>query len=177
MHDSSAPGAGLSRRRFMSLSAQSLVLLGPATAVTTQLIPVTLLADEVLPEALPELPAGLLQMGRDIFPHDRLGDLHYAKPLAALLDKQGALVRQGLQELQASARARHGKAYEALTAENDRVALLRAIETGPFFREVRSALMFGIYDNKALFPLFGYEGSSVEKGGYVNRGFNDIDWL
>lgn len=176
MHDSSTPGAGLSRRRFMSLSAQSLALLG-ATAVTSQLIPVTLLADEARAEALPELPAGLLRMGRDIFPHDRLADLHYAKPLAALLDKQGALVRQGLQELQASARARHGKAYEALVAENDRVALLRAIETGPFFREVRSALMFGIYDNKALFPLFGYEGSSVEKGGYVNRGFNDIDWL
>lgn len=175
MHDSSAPGAGLSRRRFMSLSAQSLALLG-ATAVTSQLIPVTLLADEARPEALPELPAGLLQMGRDIFPHDRLADLHYAKPLAALLDKQGALVRQGLKELQASARERHARAFEAL-AENDRVALLRAIETSPFFREVRSALMFGIYDNKALFPLFGYEGSSVEKGGYVNRGFNDIDWL
>lgn len=175
MHDSSAPGAGLSRRRFMSLSAQSLALLG-ASAVASQLIPVTLLADEARPEALPELPAGLLQMGRDIFPHDRLGDLHYAKPLAALLAKQGALLREGLQALQASARARHGQAFEAL-AENDRVALLRAIETGPFFREVRSALMFGIYDNKALFPLFGYEGSSVEKGGYVNRGFNDIDWL
>ncbi|THG81467.1 gluconate 2-dehydrogenase subunit 3 family protein [Pseudomonas sp. A-1] len=175
MHDSSAPGAGLSRRRFMSLSAQSLALLG-ATAVSSQLIPVTLLADEARPVALPELPAGLLQMGRDIFPHDRLADQHYAKPLAALLDKQGVLVRQGLQTLQASARERHGKAFEAL-AENDRVALLRAIETGPFFREVRTALMFGIYDNKALFPLFGYEGSSVEKGGYVNRGFNDIDWL
>lgn len=176
MHDSSAPGAGLSRRRFMSLSAQSLALLG-VTAVTSQLIPVTLLADEARPEALPKLPAGLLQMGRDIYPHDRLSDLHYAKPLAALLDKQGELVRQGLRELQASAGARHGKAYEALVSENDRVALLRAIETEPFFREVRSALMFGIYDNKALFPLFGYEGSSVEKGGYVNRGFNDIDWL
>ena len=176
MHDSSAPGAGLSRRRFMSLSAQSLALLG-ATAVASQLIPVTLLADEARAEALPELPAGLLQMGRDIFPHDRLADLHYAKPLAALLDKQGTLVRQGLQALQASARARHGKAYEALVAENDRVALLRAIETGPFFREVRSALMFGIYDNKALFPLFGYEGSSVEKGGYLARGYNDLDWL
>ena len=175
MHDSSAPGAGLSRRRFMSLSAQSLALLG-ASAVASQLIPVTLLADEARPEALPELPAGLLRMGRDIFPHDRLGDLHYAKPLAALLDKQGALVREGLTALQASARERHGQAFETL-AENDRVALLRAIETGPFFREVRSALMFGIYDNKALFPLFGYEGSSVEKGGYVNRGFNDIDWL
>ncbi|MNZ54849.1 hypothetical protein D3C78_727610 [compost metagenome] len=176
MHDSSVPNAGLSRRRFMSLSAQSLALLG-ATAVTAQLIPVTLLADEAPQEALPKLPAGLLQMGRDIYPHDRLGDLHYARPLAALLDKQGELVRQGLRELQAGARERHGKAYEAITAENDRVALLRAIETGPFFREVRSALMFGIYDNTALFALFGYEGSSVEKGGYVSRGFNDIDWL
>ena len=37
--------------------------------------------------------------------------------------------------------------------------------------------MFGLYDNKTLFPLFGYEGSSWEKGGYVNRGFDDIDWL
>ena len=27
--------------------------------------------------------------------------------------------------------------------------------------------MFGLYDNKALFPLFGYEGSSWEYGGYV----------
>ncbi|SEI67248.1 Gluconate 2-dehydrogenase subunit 3 [Pseudomonas linyingensis] len=175
MHDSSVPNAGLSRRRFMSLSAQSLALLG-ATAVTAQLIPVTLLADEAPQEALPKLPAGLLQMGRDIYPHDRLNDLHYATPLAALLDKQGALVSQGLKELQASARERHGKAFEAL-AENDRVALLRAIETGPFFREVRSALMFGLYDNTALFGLFGYEGSSVEKGGYVHRGFNDLDWL
>jgi hypothetical protein len=176
MHDSSVPNAGLSRRRFMSLSAQSLALLG-VTAVTAQLIPVTLLADEAPQGALPKLPAGLLQMGRDIYPHDRLNDLHYAAPLAALLDKQGGLVSQGLRALQASARERHGQAYEAIATENDRVALLRAIETEPFFREVRSALMYGLYDNTALFGLFGYEGSSVEKGGYVHRGFNDLDWL
>ncbi|MNW11081.1 hypothetical protein D3C71_2084400 [compost metagenome] len=54
---------------------------------------------------------------------------------------------------------------------------MREIETTPFFRETRSALMFGLYDNKTLFPLFGYEGSSVEKGGYLARGFNDLDWL
>jgi hypothetical protein len=37
--------------------------------------------------------------------------------------------------------------------------------------------MFGLYDNPALFPLFGYEGFSVEKGGYLARGYNDLDWL
>ncbi|MNF90176.1 hypothetical protein D3C84_727310 [compost metagenome] len=172
MHDSSPLGGSLSRRRFLSLSGQSALILG-ATAVTSQLIPVTLLADE----ALPDLPAGLLQMGRDIYPHDRLGDRHYAKPLAELVGKQPGLIKDGLKALQDRARERHGKAFEALASEDDRVALLREIETGTFFREVRSSLMFGLYDNSALFPLFGYEGSSVEKGGYLTRGFNDIDWL
>lgn len=163
---------GLSRRRFMSLSGQSLLALG-ATAVAAQLIPVTLLADE----ALPELPAGLLRMGRDIYPHERLNDRHYAKPLAELLAKQPELIADGLGQLQASATQRHGRPFEALATEDQRVALLREIETGPFFRAVRSALMFGLYDNPALFPLFGYEGSSVEKGGYLARGYNDLDWL
>jgi hypothetical protein len=25
--------------------------------------------------------------------------------------------------------------------------------------------------------LLGYEGPSFDKGGYLNRGFNDLDWL
>ena len=40
-----------------------------------------------------------------------------------------------------------------------------------------AVLVTGFYDNKAVWPLFGYEGSSWEKGGYLNRGFDDIDWL
>src|ERR1700732_2043427 len=32
-------------------------------------------------------------------------------------------------------------------------------------------------DQEALWPKFGYEGSSAEHGGYIKRGFNDIDWL
>ena len=33
-----------------------------------------------------------------------------------------------------------------------------------------------IYGNKEIWKLFGYEGSSVEHGGYVKRGF-DINWI
>ncbi len=172
MHDSSLRTGSLSRRRFLNLSGQSALLIG-ATAVGGQLIPVTAIADDLLPQ----LPAGLLRMGRDIYPHDRLGDAPYAKALLELLDKQPQLVRDGLQALQTSARSRHARPFEEIASEDDRVALLREIETTPFFRETRSALMFGLYDNKTLFPLFGYEGSSVEKGGYLARGFNDLDWL
>lgn len=172
MHDSSSQCGPLSRRRFLSLSGQSALFIG-ATVVTGQLIPVTVLAND----ALPQLPAGLLRMGRDIYPHDRLGDAPYAKALFELLGKHPKLVREGMTTLQARARASHGRAFEDIASEDDRVALLREIETTPFFRETRSALMFGIYDNKTLFPLFGYEGSSVEKGGYIARGFNDLDWL
>jgi len=25
--------------------------------------------------------------------------------------------------------------------------------------------------------LFGYEGSSADKGGYIERGFDDLTWL
>ena len=37
--------------------------------------------------------------------------------------------------------------------------------------------MVGLYNQKELWPIFGYEGASADKGGYIERGFDDIDWL
>ena len=34
-----------------------------------------------------------------------------------------------------------------------------------------------LYYLPAVWALLGFEGSSVEFGGYVDRGFDDIDWL
>jgi hypothetical protein len=28
-----------------------------------------------------------------------------------------------------------------------------------------------------VYRFFGFEGSSVEQGGYIHRGFDDIGWL
>ncbi len=50
-------------------------------------------------------------------------------------------------------------------------------QNGPFFQKVRSSLITGLYNNKELWPFFGYEGESASKGGYINRGFNDLDWV
>ena len=65
----------------------------------------------------------------------------------------------------------------AIAKEADRVSVLKGIEPSPFFQKIRGDMVTGLYDNKQVWPMLGYEGSSWQKGGYVNRGFNDINWL
>ncbi len=57
------------------------------------------------------------------------------------------------------------------------MALLQRIEQTDFFKKIRGDLVVSLYNQKELWPKFGYEGSSAEHGGYINRGFDDIDWL
>ena len=59
----------------------------------------------------------------------------------------------------------------------DRFALLAEAQNGPLFKKVRGDLVTGLYGQPEVWPRFGYEGSSWEKGGYIDRGFDDIDWL
>jgi len=47
----------------------------------------------------------------------------------------------------------------------------------PSFQKIRGDLVVSLYNQKELWPKFGYEGSSAEHGGYIKRGFADIDWL
>ena len=60
---------------------------------------------------------------------------------------------------------------------DDRVAILRSVQDTPFFQTVRGGLVTGLYNQKEIWPIFGYEGESYSRGGYINRGFDNIDWL
>src|SRR3546814_14609615 len=111
MHDSARPQGTLNRRRFLSISGQSLLALS-----LSQLIPVNLLAEE----RLPHLPDGLLRMGRDVFPHDFISARHYVQPLLGLMDEPPALVSRGLDDLQPPARQAHGPPFDHLTATQRR---------------------------------------------------------
>jgi hypothetical protein len=82
-----------------------------------------------------------------------------------------------VQQLDAGARDRHKVPYNEVAWEEDRVALLRGIEETEFFKKLRSDLVVSLYNQKDLWPKFGYEGASAEKGGYLHRGFDDISWL
>jgi hypothetical protein len=72
--------------------------------------------------------------------------------------------------------AGHGS-YLGTGWEVDRVALLRQIESSAFFQAVRGGLVVGLYYQKEVWPVFGYEGESFSQGGYIERGFDDIAWL
>jgi hypothetical protein len=55
--------------------------------------------------------------------------------------------------------------------------VLKQIESTPFFQAIRGGLVVGLYNQKEVWPIFGYEGESYSKGGYIARGFDDIEWL
>ena len=52
----------------------------------------------------------------------------------------------------------------ALGWEAERVALLRQIESDAVLPEVRGELVTGLYNQKEVWPIFGYEGESASQG-------------
>lgn len=126
----------------------------------------------------PEQMATLLQMARDIYPHDHVADQFYAVAVKGYdAEDKKDFVAAGIDELNAAAAAQGHANYLAAGWEEDRVKILQAVEGGAFFGTVRAGLVTGLYNQKEVWPLFGYEGESFSKGGYIERGFNDINWL
>ena len=122
--------------------------------------------------------ATLVQMARDIYPHDRVGDEYYVVAVKAYdsADKK-TFVAQGVAKLDELAKSAGSASYLETKWEDNRVALLRQVEDEAFFQTVRGGLVTGLYNQKAVWPIFGYEGESFSHGGYIDRGFNDINWL
>ena len=122
--------------------------------------------------------ATLLQMARDIYPHDRIADRFYAGAVKGYdAEDKKAMVAEGVAALDAAAKAAGHADYVSVGWEEDRVKLLQGMEDSAFFQTVRGGLVTGLYNQKEVWPLFGYEGESFSKGGYINRGFDDINWL
>lgn len=126
----------------------------------------------------PETMATLVQMARDIYPHDRIGDEYYVVAVKGYdTDEAAAEIEAGIETLNAAARDSGHASYLDMGWERERADLLRSIEDSPFFQKIRGGLVTGLYNQKAVWPIFGYEGPSYELGGYIDRGFNDINWL
>ena len=122
--------------------------------------------------------ATVFQMARDIYPHDQIGDEFYVIAVKGY-DSDGAkdMIAEGVAALDASAQATGFADYVSVGWEADRVKLLTAIESTGFFQTIRGGLVTGLYNQKAVWPIFGYEGESFSQGGYIDRGFDDINWL
>ncbi|MGP6085874.1 Twin-arginine translocation pathway signal [Antarctobacter jejuensis] len=168
---------GLTRRQLLSQSA----LLGASFAIGTGFIAGSAEAENWAIEVehlKPETMATLIQMARDIYPHDQVADRFYATAVKGYDSAEAAAgVEAGVATLNEAARAAGHASYVAIGWERDRVDLLRSIEDSAFFQQVRGGLVTGLYNQKAVWPIFGYEGESYSEGGYIDRGFDDINWL
>lgn len=126
----------------------------------------------------PHTMATLVQMARDIYPHDQVGDEYYVIAVKGYDTAEAAdSIEAGIAALNAAAQGKGHDSYLAMGWERDRVDVLRAMEDSALFQQIRGGLVTGLYNQKAVWPIFGYEGASFESGGYINRGFNDIHWL
>lgn len=171
---------GINRRRFLQTSG--LVIAGAAVVGSTG----AMLFDPtgawaVATTTLDEHTAlTLVTMCRYLYPHDALGEAPYSTVVEGF-DKKAStdsafaqLLRDGVASLDAGA---HGKWLEA--GDEDKLQILKSIETTPFFQTVRGTMVgaAGLYNQPVVWKQFGYEGSSWQFGGYLNRGFNNISWL
>lgn len=126
----------------------------------------------------PQTMATLIQMARDIYPHDHIGDQYYAIAVKGYDTEEVApAIEMGIAALDAAAQGKGYADYLSVGWERDRVDILRGMEESPFFQQIRGGLVTGLYNQKAVWPIFGYEGESYSEGGYMDRGFNDINWL
>ncbi|UPK34066.1 gluconate 2-dehydrogenase subunit 3 family protein [Bradyrhizobium sp. 186] len=169
--------------------SRRIFLRGAATAVPTVAIAASVglsIEDAWAEESTALAPSTmktLVKVARDIYPHDFLGDVYYInaiKPWDGKAAKDPAvktLLEEGVGRLDQDAQGRHNVAYINVPWEADRIVLLQGIEQSDFFKKIRSDLVVSLYNQQELWPKFGYEGSSAEYGGYVKRGFSDIDWL
>ncbi len=155
----------------------------PAAAFIGSAISPTAAWAETAKSITPHAMATMALVARDIYPHDHIVDAFYINavtPWDARGTKDPAIrdmILDGISRLDKDAKDKHGVDYLGVSWEADRVKLLQGIEESKFFRTVRADLVVSLYNQPEIWPKFGYEGSSAEYGGYINRGFNDIDWL
>jgi hypothetical protein len=120
----------------------------------------------------------LRQMARLLYPHDALSDDIYAAVLQPLQSRAAddpalsAALQAGLEELDRLA----GRDWRSAPPE-EQVRALQQIAKAPFFATVQEAVRAQLYQHPEVWKVIGYEGPSAPLGGYLHRGFADIDWL
>jgi len=169
------PRSSLSRRRVLATgSAVTLLPLAPLLELAGAPPRADASESPMLRVLDPREAAMLLCVSRTLFPHDFLDDRQYLKIVAALDSKAAA-------DKEVAATVRTALAAFpndfAATEEARREAYLRTLEGSAFFKLTYQETLTGLYGDPAVAALLGDEGSSLEHGGYLQRGFDDISWL
>ena len=117
----------------------------------------------------------LVGMLRVMYPHKNFSDGPYEGAASAVISAanttpgQALILYNGLRELE----SRSFSSMDPVAA----TSYLKGIEDSPFFAIVKGSGLVALYNNHEVWKTLGYEGPSFDLGGYLNRGFNDLDWL
>ncbi len=120
----------------------------------------------------------LIRVVRVAFPHAKVPDGPYERTADIIIQEADAsnwfrvALTQGLNSLDALA----GGDFCALD-DDQAYKVLKRIEGTDFFGFIRRTTVLNLYDDPEVWAALGWEGSSFDKGGYIDRGFNDLDWL
>lgn len=120
--------------------------------------------------------AAITAAARTMYPHDVLPDDVYVRVGDRLAEvareDSGAarMIEEGVWALNG------GRVFAELSADEQLEALM-GVEGSEFFEVVRSTTVGEVYSDERTWQLCGYEGPSFDKGGYISRGFDDLDWL
>ena len=119
----------------------------------------------------------LVKMCRQLYPHDFLGDMYYAKVVEVLDEQAGAdetykaKIVDGVKGLDDVFK------IEFVELSNGyQVQALEAIEGSEFFESVRKDTVKHLYNNPLVWRYFAMRAIG-HLGGYINRGFDDISWI
>ncbi|MEZ5477719.1 MAG: hypothetical protein R3E95_09625 [Thiolinea sp.] len=167
-----------SRRRFMRqstgllvgtlvMSSGAIALLAPTKSWALELVSLETATGEAL-----------LRATRHIFPHATLEDAVYALVVKDLdqAAKDDPAIGQLLTDGVAELNKRSGGQWMAFSME-DQFPIIRRLSDTDFFQKIRSTAVVSLYNNDMAWAHFGYQGSSFDKGGYFDRGFQDLEWL
>lgn len=63
------------------------------------------------------------------------------------------------------------------TELTEQISVMKTVENDPWFIAIRFRAQGLFFANEGVGAAIGYQGPSIYDGGYINRGFDDIDWL
>jgi hypothetical protein len=161
-------------RRRTAISRRTVLQLASA-AGTAAVAPTPFAADKPKFSTLDSEQADILMaVSRTLFPHDFLENDVYTGVVKTVDAKAASdthirhALETGLGEL--------GNGFSTMS-EVARESALAQMQGTEFFRILYDETLNGLYRNPEIARLLGDEGSSLEFGGFIERGFDDIDWL
>ena len=113
--------------------------------------------------------AELTGLARALYPHPSLPDVVYANIVRGIVTTSDEIVLLAAAEPYRRALASPGP--------GDETGAVQSFLSTPTGQAFRVQVLIGLYGDLNVTRTFGYPGPSLPFGGYLDHGFNDLNWL